>query len=434
MGRELLSSQLREFEVIGAELEHDEALKRREGGNLTYGYADAIKSAFGLFLFQHMSMLNYQNSLAQGKQRQNAETILRVSAIPCGNQITRLIDRIPPATFAPAFSSRLSIAKERGVLDTYKVLDGGVLVVLDGTQYFSSRKIHCDHCLHVTSKQGKRTYYHSMVAAALVKPGGKVVLPLMPEMIRNEDGQEKQDCERKASKRLLKAHGAMLKELHATVLGDDLYADYYTCSAVLEQGLSFIFTCKDDSHPWLSETVAHSYLDTKQRRVWNGRNHLVYTWSWINGVAIRDHKETVLVNYFGLEIYNEEQNKTTYRNTWVTNKPVTAEHVELLADCGRTRWKIENEHNNTLKNQGYHLTHNFGHGERYAGDTYCVLLLLAFLHHGLMQLCDELYIRARACFGRRDEFFNALRFAFIRFEHSSWEDFLHFIHPGAPGG
>jgi len=51
----------------------------------------------------------------------------------------------------------------------------------------------------------------------------------------------------------------------------------------------------------------------------------------------------------------------------------------ILADCGRARWKIENENNNTLKNQGYHLTHNFGHGEQHAGEIYCILLLLAFL-------------------------------------------------------
>jgi hypothetical protein len=150
-------------------------------------------------------------------------------------------------------------------------------------------------------------------------------------------------------------------------------------------------------------------------------------------VEIRDNKETLLVNYFGFEIYNEEEGKTTYRNTWITNKTVTRENVELLAGCGRTRWKIESERNNTLKNQSYHLTHNFGHGKQHAGEIYCLLILLAFLHHGLMILCDERYIKARACFGRRDEFFNALRFAFFWFEHQSWEDFMRFIIPDGSG-
>jgi hypothetical protein len=40
------------------------------------------------------------------------------------------------------------------------------------------------------------TYYHDMVAATIVKPDSSSVLVLIPEFIRNEDGSEKQDCER----------------------------------------------------------------------------------------------------------------------------------------------------------------------------------------------------------------------------------------------
>ena len=42
--------------------------------------------------------------------------------------------------------------------------------------------------------------------------------------------------------------------------------------------------------------------------------------------------------------------------------------VVLLANCGRTRWKIENEYNNVLKCRGYNLEHNFGHGQENAAD------------------------------------------------------------------
>jgi hypothetical protein len=38
----------------------------------------------------------------------------------------------------------------------------------------------------------------------------------------------------------------------------------------------------------------------------------------------------------------------------------------------RARWKIENEHNNVLKNHGYHFEHNFGHGGNHAGGMYCL--------------------------------------------------------------
>jgi hypothetical protein len=66
-------------------------------------------------------------------------------------------------------------------------------------------------------------YYHSMTAAAVVKPGDSVTLPLVPEMIWNRDGQEKQDCERNGAKRRLENIGQRYGWLKPTLLGDDLY-------------------------------------------------------------------------------------------------------------------------------------------------------------------------------------------------------------------
>jgi hypothetical protein len=42
----------------------------------------------------------------------------------------------------------------------------------------------------------------------------------------------------------------------------------------------------------------------------------------------------------------------------------TDSHINVVAivQAGRARWKVENENNNTLKTQGYNLTHNFGTG------------------------------------------------------------------------
>jgi hypothetical protein len=88
----------------------------------------------------------------------------------------------------------------------------------------------------------------------------------MPEMVRNEDGTEKQDCERNAAKRWLAKHGAEYQWLSPTLLGDDLYSDYPTCKAILEPGMHFIFTCKEASHPWLTETVQNSYLEERTRK------------------------------------------------------------------------------------------------------------------------------------------------------------------------
>jgi hypothetical protein len=46
MGRGILAAQLSRFDEIGEQTEKKSAWKRREGFNLTYSFADAIKSAF----------------------------------------------------------------------------------------------------------------------------------------------------------------------------------------------------------------------------------------------------------------------------------------------------------------------------------------------------------------------------------------------------
>jgi hypothetical protein len=135
-------------------------------------------------------------------------------------------------------------------------------------------------------KQPER--YHSMAAAVIVRPGGDVVLPLVPELIRNEAGpdgkgknaakksyeEQKQDCERKAAKRLLEKHGEYYKTLKATLPRDDLYAGHNTCKAVLDSGLSFLFTYKDESHPWIAEQVKRDEVETLGSTEWNGKSRL----------------------------------------------------------------------------------------------------------------------------------------------------------------
>ena len=120
------------------------------------------------------------------------------------------------------------------------------------------------------------------------------------------------------------------------------------------------------------------------------------------------------------------QKKRTFYNSWITDKELTAENAKHLADCGRTRWKIENEHNNVLKNHGCNLEHNFGHGEVHAGGNFCVLNLLAFLFHMVLYLGDEVYRRPRERLGRR--------YTFSRFLHENRSAFITFIWDEEPDG
>jgi len=81
---------------------------------------------------------------------------------------------------------------QRGkVLERFTFLEDYYLLSLDGTGYFSSEKVHCDSCMEKTSRNGKTTYYHQMLGAAIVHPDLKEVIPLMPEPPNRfkQDGQ-----------------------------------------------------------------------------------------------------------------------------------------------------------------------------------------------------------------------------------------------------
>jgi len=58
---------------------------------------------------------------------------------------------------------------------------------------------------------------------------------------------------------------------------------------------------------------------------------------------------------------------------------LTKSNVELVMRGGRSRWHIENQTFNTLKNQDYEFEHNFGHGKQYLATVLAMLMMLAFL-------------------------------------------------------
>ena len=66
-------------------------------------------------------------------------------------------------------------------------------MTLDGTQYFSSQKIHCERCSSRTHKNGTVTYFHAAILPVIVAPGQAQVIALAPELITPQDGSEKQD-------------------------------------------------------------------------------------------------------------------------------------------------------------------------------------------------------------------------------------------------
>jgi hypothetical protein len=67
------------------------------------------------------------------------------------------------------------------VLDAFAAVHNTRLIALDGTWYFSSEKIHCEHCSRIKHQEGQTTYYHSAITPVIVAPDQPYAIPLRPE-------------------------------------------------------------------------------------------------------------------------------------------------------------------------------------------------------------------------------------------------------------
>ena len=398
--------------------------RTRGGTEVDYTMADIGLSAFSLFFMQSESFLSHQRRLEQGHGTSNCQTLFGMQKIPTDNYIRLMLDRVSPEALQPCFDQVLQQLRQRDGLKAFERLGGRTLIALDGTEYFCSQKLSCPQCLMRQRSNGKTEHYHAMLAAMIVAPGHNMVLPLMPEFITPQDGAEKQDCERNGAKRWLVAHGERVKQLRPVYLGDALFSSQPMAEAVLATGADFLFVGKKDSHKTLYEFLQGAPLEqheVTERRP--GNLSRTYRYRWIEGVPLRDGKDAISVNWLGVNIL-DARGKTTYDGAFVTSLPIAAENVVEVAACARARWKVENESFNVLKNNGYNLAHNFGHGKQYLARTFAALNLLAFAFHTACDCLETLWQQAREAIGTRSRFFQDFRSICAYVVFNSWHSLM----------
>jgi len=390
---------------------------------------DAALSAFGAFFTQTPSFLAYQRMMEGTKGKNNAQSLFGVHQIPSDNHIRDLLDSVKPEELFPVFEEILRVLEQQDQLRSFRSYADTLLIAMDGTEYFSSTQIHCPCCSTRTLKSGKIHYFHSVVTPVIVSPGQTDVIPLIPEFVVPQDGHEKQDCETAAAKRWLSQYGERYSALKVTVLGDDLYSHQPMCQQFLSQQLNFIVVCRPESHTTLYEHLEGIELPTVTRKRWTGKVEETYTYRYLNGVPLRDGEDALLVNWCEITVSHPD-GKVTYRNSFVTNHMINDDTVAEIVLCGRTRWKVENENNNTLKTKGYNLEHNFGHGKEHLASFLATLNILSLLFHTLLDRLDAKYKLLRSHLPTRKTFFDDLR-ALTRYLYfENWDHLLTFMLEG----
>lgn len=392
-------------------------------------------SAFSVFFLQSSSFLSHQRILQENKGQNNATSLFGVEHIPSDPQIRNLLDRMDVQFLHANFWNIFDQFKAQGHLESFRSKLGTWLLAVDGLTFFSSENISCPECLKRQDRNGTEHFYHSVITPVIVKPGQEQVLSLPPEFIVPQDGNEKQDCERVAIKRWLVQHEQHFTQHTMTYLGDDLYANQPLCQLIDQTYKQyFIFTCKPDSHVYLSETVGvlekNGAVEKLTQRRWNGKHGEIWNYRFVSAVPLRAGDDAISVNWCELVITHETSGKIIFQNTFVTNHSLTRISVADVVEAGRSRWKIENENNNVLKTKGYHLEHNFGHGQNHLSNVLVTLNLLAFLVHTIQEITNAAYQTLRKKLRARKTFFQDLRALtrYLIFDH--WDALFQFMADG----
>ena len=392
----------------------------------TFGLADTLMAGLALFCLKDPSLLAFQRRALD----HNLRSVFGLRAIPSDTQMRAILDEAAPEQLRPVFRDVFRQLQRGKVLEDYVFLEGCYLIALDGVEYFCSRKVHCPHCLTRQHKNGEVSYYHQMLGAALVHPDFPEVIPLAPEPIQRQDGQGKNDCERNAARRWLKRFRREHPHLPVIVTEDALSSNAPHIRDLQDAGVHFILGVKPGDHKHLFEQVAAraeaDQVETLEEV--EASTQALHSYLFCQGVSLNEANQQVLVNF--LHYIQTDSNGEHSEWSWVTDLALTPARVPRVMRAGRARWRIENETYNTLKNQGYHFEHNYGHGQKNLCTVFASLMMLAFLIDQVQQKCNPLFRAAWEKKGPKCALWEAMRNLFASFEVASMREIYEAIALG----
>lgn len=397
----------------------------REQGKTDIPLADALMSGFALFSQKDRSLLQFEEKIKDDVIVNNLRSIYHIEKFASDTQMREIIDHVSPDLIKSSYKNVFRQLQRGKVLEEFVFLDGHYLASMDGTGYFSSPKIHCDNCQEkVNKKTGEVTYSHAMLSIVLVHPDKKQVIPFAPEPIIKQDGIKKNDCERNAGKRLLAQLRKDHPHLPIIIIEDALASNAPHIKELQLHNFKFILGVKGGDHKFLFSEIEQQRLAGNTSEFEINEDNVIHRFHFMNDVSLNESNQNVRVNF--LEYWEIKDGKEQYFS-WITDMLITKENVYKIMRGGRTRWKIENETFNTLKNQGYQFEHNFGHGYINLSVNFALLMMLAFLVDQVQEICCPLFKTALKKKGRKIRLWENIRALFRILPFRSWEMLLKSI-------
>jgi hypothetical protein len=394
-------------------------------GNCQISLHDALMSAFAMFSLKDPSLLAFDDR--RKKKPQNIRAVFGVQNIPTDSGMRDIDDKVPTEHLRPVYKSVFEQACESGLLDRMRFIDGHYLLNLDGVEFFRSKKLKADFCL-TTTTVGETSYHLKMLGAVIVHPDFKEVIPLFPEVIQRQDGATKNDCEQNAAKRFYEKLRQDYPDMPFIVNGDALYADGPHLQELQKYNLRYLLVAKPTDLPFLFKQANRAIKQGKATELFMEDAHdpkVTHAFRFVEQLPLNKTHHQIRVNL--LEYWEAREGEEPRVFGWITDLQIRQDNAFMLMRGGRARWKVENETFNTLKNQGYHLEHNYGLGKEHLAPNFALLMMLAFLVDQIQQLASPLFQAAWKEIGCKCRLWEKLRNFFDTFQFSSMEMLLRAI-------
>jgi Transposase DDE domain len=393
--------------------------------------ADYLQSGFAMFHLKDPSLHHYRINF---KEREaNLSRIYGIDTLHSDSAMREAIDGIDPKDLQKCFKVPLQMLNEMGITKEYKVLGKYNCLLIDGTEHYCTctSDAPCEQCLTKVhrNKKGevtKTTYHHQALGCVMAHPEHKEVFPIVSEAIVKQDGETKNDCELNAAKRLMPLIREALpqSDYELLVVLDALYPNGPFIRTLNKHNLRYVIGIKEgfvcvQVEDLRKKNALHEYE-------WENASGEKCVARYYEGLILNGENQDILVNYFEYEQF-DKKGVRTYSNSWVTDLPVNKDNVQELVKVGRSRWKIENETFNTLKNQGYHLEHSYGHGTKNLATNFMLLTFLAFLVDQIAQKLDDSFKKALAYCKTKKNLWEKVRHVFDLLPCMSMDVIYRFI-------
>lgn len=368
----------------------DDVKDIRKRRSVDYTLTDTLTAAMAMFSLKEPSLLAFEDR----RDEPAIKKLFQIDKIASDSTMREILDGIDIGPLNEAFADLFYELQRGGMLKKWCFHDGFYLSAVDGTGHFSSSKVHCKHCLQKNSKSGT-IYHHQAVAATLVHPETREVIPLAVEPIINQDGQTKNDCERNASARLLRRVRRLHPKLKLIVVEDGLASNAPHIELLQELNMRYLLGAKPGDHQHLYEAVIGACDQSEEVSVERKdpvTGELASQTMYVENLPLNKSNSALRVNFLQHDEFASDSGDVSNRFSWVSDLSIPRPLLARYAAAGRSRWRVENETFNTLKNQGYQYEHNFGHGKENLCTVLMLLMFLAFTIDQIQQACCPVFI------------------------------------------